>query len=337
MEQQPNFEKKPVNRHYWVYLVILLVIVASVIAILAFRKTKDESAEAPESTTAEQKTNQGTKSTAAWKEGGTAVAGKFADADVVDIGDGKFRMYYSVEPEVPGNKLEVYSATSSDGKTWQKEEGTRKVMATFPDVMKLDDSRYRMYFQNAGVIKSATSTDGLNFTDEKDERVSKEETGYNLENVGAQTTTKLDDGTYLMVYRGMIKEPYKTTEKVPNNNTQIFFYATSSDGLNFVKKGLAIDSRNEILFGLVDGAEFTKWDNGELRLYFWSYKGVYHSVYKNGKFSEPVFDFTNSTDTNVKFAPNPPGDPTLAKINGTWYMYYGQHEKGIYYAALTEK
>lgn len=335
MEQQPNFEKKPVNKRYWVYLVILLVIVA-VIVVLIFIRQKDKSTETFEPITTEQNTKEVTKATAKWEDGGVAIAGKFADADVVDISDGKFRMYYSVEPEVPGNKLEVYSATSSDGINWTKEEGVRKTFATFPDVMKLDDGKYRMYFQNAGVIKSATSTDGLNFTDEKGERIPKEETGYSLENVGAQTTTKLDDGTYLMVYRGMIKEPYKTTEKLPNNNTQIFFYATSIDGLNFVKKGLAIDSRNDTLYGLADGAELVKWDDGELRLYFWSYKGVYHSVYKDGEFSEPVFDFTNSTDTNVRFAPNPPGDPTLAKINGTWYMYYGQHEKGIYYAVLAE-
>jgi hypothetical protein len=34
------------------------------------------------------------------------------------------------------------------------------------------------------------------------------------------------------------------------------------------------------------------------------------------------------------FPENPPGDPTLIEINDKWFMYYGQHTKGIYYATL---
>ena len=77
-------------------------------------------------------------------------------------------------------------------------------------------------------------------------------------------------------------------------------------------------------------------DNGELRVYFCSYAGVYHIIYKDSTFSEQVFDFTNNQDGMVKFSPDPPADPTLAKINGKWFMYYGQHTKGIYYAALKQ-
>jgi hypothetical protein len=271
-----------------------------------------------------------------WKVGGVAIAGQFADADVVDLGGGQFRMYYAIEPEVQGNNLEVYSATSTNGKTWTKEDGTRKTMATFPDVVKLPDGTWRMYFQNAGVVKSATSTDGLTFTDEPGTRIDKTESGFNLDNVGAQSTTILPDGDFLMIYCGTINEPYQTTDKLPNKNTQLYFYATSSDGLTFTKKGIAIDSRDDNLYGFSGGAEFVKWNSGELRAYFWSYSGVYHTVYTNGTFSAPTFDFTNSTDSKNKFPQNPPCDPTLAKIKDTWYMYYGQHTKGIYYATLSE-
>src|SRR3989338_3232303 len=101
-----------------------------------------------------------------WQYGGLAIGGNYADSDFVDIGNGKYRMYYAIEPEVPGNKLEVYSATSSDGMKWEPEEGVRRTFTVFPDVVKLPDGTWRMYFQNAGVIKSAKSSDGLKWTDE---------------------------------------------------------------------------------------------------------------------------------------------------------------------------
>ena len=101
-----------------------------------------------------------------WQMGGVAIAGKYADADVVDLENGNYRMYYSLEPEVAGFNGQVYSALSSDGISWTQETGTRKEGATFPSVIKLPDGRYRMYFQNAGVIKSAISSDGLAWQEE---------------------------------------------------------------------------------------------------------------------------------------------------------------------------
>lgn len=313
------------------WTILVLVVVGLGLSGWKFLGKKEES----RPTT--QKTSVKTES---WQEKGVAIAGTFADAEVVDLGDGKFRMYYSVEPEVSGNKLEVYSATSTDGINWTKEEGTRKEFATFPDIVKLPNGRWRMYFQNQQVIKSAISADGLVWTDESGTRIDKNETGFNLGNVGAQSTVQLADGTYLMVYRGTVNEPYKTDEKLPNQETHLYFWATSQDGLSFAKKGIAFDSRNETLLGATDGADWVRWDpstgsgQAELRIYFWSYAGIYHVVYDSSTFSEPVFDFTNKQDSQNKFSENPPGDPTLAKIGNQWFMYYGQHTKGIYYATL---
>ncbi|MBS3152493.1 hypothetical protein J4230_03735 [Candidatus Woesearchaeota archaeon] len=276
-----------------------------------------------------------------WQPKGIAIEGTYADAEIVELEDGAYRIYYSIEPEVPGNKLEIFSSISADGINWKNEEGIIKEFATFPDIVKLPDGRFRMYFQNAGVIKSATSHDGLNWVDDPGVRIDKHESGFKLEDVGAQSTVQLDDGTYIMVYRGTISEPYQIAEKISNKDTHVYFWATSKDGLIFEKKGLAIDSRNDVLLGAADGAEWVKWDQiagqAELRVYFWSYAGVYHVVYQDGIFSEPVFDFTNNQDKMAKFSPNPPGDPTLTKINGKWFMYYGQHTKGIYYATLEQQ
>lgn len=276
-----------------------------------------------------------------WQEQGVVIPGQFADADVVDLGEGKFRLYYAAEPEASNFNGQIYSATSTDGKTWTKEEGTRKTQAAFPDVISLPDSKWRMYYQTAGVIKSAVSSDGLNFTDEAGTRIDQSEAGFKLENVGAQSTSQLENGDYIMVYRGDINEPYQTTEKIPNQTTELYFWATSKDGLTFEKKGIAIDSRNDTLYGLADGADWVNWDDGNLRVYFWSYSGVYYAVLENAstndlqKFSNPTFTFMNQSQSAGRFPENPPCDPTLANINNQWFMYYGQHLKGIYAAVLT--
>ena len=271
-----------------------------------------------------------------WKAGGVAIAGNYADADVVDLGNGKYRMYYSLEPEVSGFKGQVYSTISSDGKKWVQEDGTRMEWATFPSVIKLPDGRFRMYYQNAGVIKSAISSDGISWSEELGTRIDADNSaGLSLTVVGAPTVMKMGD-KYLIVYFGAINQKYTDAGMVPNSETHLFLWATSSDGLTFEKKGIALDSRNNEFKGWIDGPEFVEWEN-ELRLYFWSYKGIYHVTYKDGKFSESedaVFEFTTDSDPKKPFPENPPGDPTLAKINGKWFMYYGQHEKGIYYATL---
>lgn len=269
----------------------------------------------------------------AWKKGGVALAGKYADADVVDFGSGKYRMYYSPEPEVQNFEGQVYSAVSSDGVTWVEEGAGNLKWATFPSVIKLPNGNYRMYFQNQGAIKSAISSDGLSWEEESGIRMdTANNVGLKLSNAAAPTVIMAGD-VYVMVYRGAINEKYPA--KVPNPDTQLLLWATSKDGLTFEKKGLALDSRNDEFQGLLDGPELVRWDDGLIRLYFWSYRGVYHTLFKGDKFLEgPEFDFTTASDAAMRFPENPPGDPTLVKISNKWFMYYGQHTKGIFYATL---
>lgn len=311
------------NKTVVVIIIAVIVILGGIGAYFIFGKSQVQ----PSPSTTSSKTQ------ATWQEKVIAVSGKYADADVVLLDDGRFRMYYATEPEVANNQLEIFSATSNDGKTWQQEPDIRKQFAVFPDVVKLPDGKWRMYYQNEQEIKSAISDDGITWTDELGVRIDAKEEGFTLENVAAPTTIKLDNGQYIMVYRGNENKPYGT-EKLPNQTTSYFFYAMSDDGLTFTKKGIALDSRNETLKGSIDGPDWVKWDN-ELRLFFWSYKGVYHITYNYNQFSQqPTFDFTNK-DTNAgPFPANPPADPSVIKIGLDWFMYYGQHTQGIYYAQL---
>ena len=302
------------------WLIVLLVLVAGAAAAgwyFFLRPTKGE----PDTT--------GT-----WETGGLAAAGNFADADVIDLGGGQYRLYYSLEPEVAGFNGQVYSALSTDGKKWVQEEGTRIEQATFPSVMELPDGRFRMYFQRAGAIKSAVSSDGLSWIVEPGTRIDTANTaGLTLTNVGAPTVKKIGD-EYAMVYFGAINEKYTGAGLVPNNETHPFLWATSTDGLTFEQKGIALDSRNSELKGWMDGPELVTWDDGEIRLYFWGYVGIYYSTFAVGSFGDPVLTFPAPNPNNSLFPAQPPADPTLVKIGETWFMYYGGHTEGIYYATL---
>ncbi|MCX6780096.1 MAG: hypothetical protein NT034_02870, partial [Candidatus Magasanikbacteria bacterium] len=119
---------------------------------------------------------------------------------------GKYRMYYSAEPEIPGFKGQVYSVTSNDGKSWTEEKGTRMEWATFPSVLKLTDGKFRMYYQNQNAIKSAISSDGLSWKEELGVRVDVKNTaGLTLSNVASPTVIK-SGNEYLMVYSGYIDQ-----------------------------------------------------------------------------------------------------------------------------------
>lgn len=325
-----------------VAFVIEFIVIVLVLGGIGFAGYKVMQSRKPKTTSSSSETKK-TETTKAWKEGDFAVPGTYADADIVQIADGKWRLYYSIQPEVQGNQLEVYSSVSTDGKTWTREDGVRKKMATFPDVVKTSDGKYRMYFQNAALLKSAISTDGLTFTDETGTRIDKSnDAGLTLDNVAAPTVL-LENGTYTMVYRGTINTRYASD--TPNPTTQLLFWATSTDGLTFTKKGIAVDSRNSTLRGQLDGPDLVKWDDSKLHVFSTTYAGVYEFVFEGGKFSSGTLAYTLASSTEqAKPQPGntvpadvaPPGDPTLAKISGVWYMYYGgsRAENGIHYATL---
>lgn len=311
-----------------------LIILVILVAIAGFGIYFFSSKNPPQSPPDNKQSESVGKIEEAWVETGIAISGNYADADVVDLGNDTFRIYYSAEPEVPGFMGQVYSATSSDGIKWNQESGTRLTQATFPSVIKLSDKRYRMYFQDQQEIKSAISPDGLSWEKEEGVRIdTKNPAGLTLTSVLAPTVLKTGN-EYLMVYAGAINEPY-TKEKVPNKETHPLLWATSKDGLVFEKKGIALDSRNEVFKGWMDGPELVEWDNNTIKLFFWGYFGVYESIFGNGSFSDPKFVFYGPNfDPKVLFPPNPPGDPTVVKINGVWNMYYGYHQKGIFRAIL---
>ena len=324
-------------------LVSLLTLTIGVIALVAVtsflalkkpaKKPRSESAVKPstEHSTAES-----------WQEEGLRIAGRWADAEVVKLGDGKYRIYYTVEPEVPDNQKEMYSSISSDGLHWQQEKGIRMKNNTFPDVVKLADGRWRMYYQSfkanskAGPelgIFSSISEDGLDWEEEEGIRIKVGFQGkYDTESVGAPSTIRLPDNRYFMIYRGSSgKNRFGKRDPVDNKLKPIDYLisATSTDGVHWQPGNLVVDSDNQYLRDQVDGPELV-YDNNVLKLYYWSFPGVYLKKSTNdGRTWSKAKLVIKSTGPN-----HAPGDPTVIRQGKLFRMYFGLHTRGIFSAKL---
>jgi hypothetical protein len=109
---------------------------------------------------------------------------EYGGLDVVTLPDGTYRMYYS--EAVPSDKFtmtgvsRIVSAVSEDGLNWQAEPGVRidplegkeGPMAQHPRVIAEPDGSYKMFYWTAdSTIWSATSQDGLTWSNRRPERV----------------------------------------------------------------------------------------------------------------------------------------------------------------------
>lgn len=163
---------------------------------------------------------------------GTGFELQVCDPTIVDLPDGKIRMYYkganSLNPG-PGQSIhKIYSAISSDGLTFQK-EGLRidsetsgdDGWASVPDAIALPDGQVRLYYVTAAGkqhgIGSAISSDGLKFV---------KEPGIRVPNLVDPALVRIGD-KYLL-FAASIDERFA---KVPKG----IYYLESSDGLDFGK------------------------------------------------------------------------------------------------------
>lgn len=266
-----------------------------------------------------------------WQDGKEAIKGNYEAAEVVDLGNGRYRMYYNLSDKPESG---IFSAVSTDAVHWGTEKGTRKESSDWPSVNKLGDHSWRMYYHQGNSIKSALSPDGLTWKDESGIRIdtSLDNSDVPLSDVNEPAVRKLDDKTYIMVYTGTTN-----AQSDPKGKTSLFFWATSDNGIDFVKKGIAMDSRNDTFNGQIDGPELVKWTDGSMHLFFWSKKGIYDSTFKdNTTFIDPRLAFTKTSKDKDSGSSVTPADPTLLRVGNKWFMYYQQYGKGIYYATLSD-
>lgn len=163
-----------------------------------------------------------------------------AMADVIRINDGTYRMYYNAGR--PGSS-EIRVAISADGLTWVyaavclrgsglPTERTHTISG--PRVIVLPDGRFRMYYnawqqaqpnqRPASHVRSAISTDGINFTPETGIRmeVFPNDVRGNFAFLGRMSVFALPNGNY---------GAFVNANPTGDNTAPDLFFATSPDGL----------------------------------------------------------------------------------------------------------
>ena len=140
--------------------------------------------------------------------------------EVIQVADGSYKMFYHTSNE-------IFSATSSDGKTFTL-DNDRILEGKMPATVQLSDGTYRMYYSDDDSnLMSATSQDGIKFTKESGIRLEK---GSALDAYGIlhPSILFLSDGSYKLYYDG------QSTSTTEPSSWQILS-ASSEDGVTWIK------------------------------------------------------------------------------------------------------
>lgn len=163
------------------------------------------------------------------------------DPDDIDVADPKvikddgiYKMWYSGNDS---NYDRIMYAESDDGITWTKHGVVLEDLGARPDTIMKDGITYKMWYQNFDdghyKIYHAISQDGLNWTKQGLVLDISDPGELDDFHVSGATVLKEDDNTYKMWYSGHY-----------GNETYRLFYATSHNGINWIKQGLALDIGN---------------------------------------------------------------------------------------------
>jgi hypothetical protein len=271
---------------------------------------------------------------AGWTTSRSVVPGRFADAEVFQLPDGRYRMLYGTESEVAADAFGIYSSVSRDGATWKPEGRVLAGKFSGANVVRLPSGGYRLYVSGplsttdpalmpmVGLV-SYTSTDGAAWQRETGVRLAASSLATG-EHLGFTSTKRLTDGTWLMAYE--VQRDGRYGPNIPTGLGEIR-WATSPDGLTFTRRGVAVNSNNSLLLGNAHSPEFFG-----AKLYFHSVKGIFRVSWTGTGFAkDPRLEYAACRDPGKVFPwTPPPGDPTLARIGERTVMFHGDHTRGIF-------
>ncbi len=142
---------------------------------------------------------------------------------------------------------------------WAKEEGTRIDVGISPDIIRLADASWRMYYAVEEGIVSAISPDGLKWSTEEGIRVKANKQSKDQRLVDNPTIIKLKEGGYRMLYEG---------SDAAQKSFSIFS-ATSSDGTTWKKeKGVRLQDTNRFDQKIAASPDVVKPRDGSWYMYY---------------------------------------------------------------------
>jgi hypothetical protein len=276
-----------------------------------------------------------TPAQAGWTTSRSVVPGRFADAEVFRLPDGRYRMLYGTESEVGEDKFGIYSSVSRDGVTWQSEGRVLAGKYSGASVVGLPSGGYRLYVSGpvststepgmgavVGLL-SYTSTNGATWQREPGVRMPDTWLAAG-EHLGFTSTKRLTDGSWLMAYE--VQREGRYAPNLPTGLAEIR-WATSPDGLTFTRRGVAVSSKNSVLLGSARSPEFFG-----AKLYFHSLKGIYRVSWTGTGFAKDTrLEYSACRQPGHVFPwTPPPADPTLARIGDRTVLFHGDHARGIF-------
>ena len=191
---------------------------------------------------------------------------------VIKINNGKWIMIYEEQAinrmtfteergPGPGSQRNLMLASSADGKKFTKvgiaidSSKEDNYFASVPDLIKLPDGRFRMYYVSGGeAIGSAISENGGSW---------KREPGYRLEDRAVDPNVKYENGKWVMYFSTLPKPEMKERNAI--------FKATSKDGLTWEKDGKKL-IEPDTADGFVVDPDVVKTKDG-YRMFFGESKG----------------------------------------------------------------
>lgn len=261
-------------------------------------------------------------------EGKLIDAGYLFDVTVVQLDDGRYRLYGedASQPE-----RTVVSYISADGLDFQLENGSRLIGAGLsPFILKLPEGGFRLYyaetagFPGTGNIGSFVSDDGLNFTLEAGNRLTYSGSGYEAHGVTGAKVIQLANGSYRMYYIGR-----------DGNDTDRELSALSPDAVNWTREsGVRINTSGSCsgsgLIGIGDGGPII------------DSEGTYHlytaALRCNDGFINGIWDFTSSDGLTFTLGSTPliggyttdsnevnPEDTAVIMINSEIRVYFAPY------------
>lgn len=197
-----------------------------------------------------------------------------ADMTIQILGDGTFRGWYGYPPLGPSSRSYIASATSQDGLKWVEDTDVG-FSGGWPNVIKLPDGRFRMYYGAGGIIAAAVSSDGKKWESEKMtgfERAPSPETDY----LGLGVIPR-QEGGYRMYYTRKSPSP-----KYPMTGETRIFSAISEDGLNWqLEPGVRMETAEDR--GLNDDPEVIVLQDGTLKMFWFGPPGrIFSATSKDG-------------------------------------------------------